>query len=87
MSNADMMRDALTQQGYTVFGGQHAPYIWVHTPEGIDSWTFFDTLLNKANVVCTPGAGFGAAGEGYIRLSAFNNPDKVKEAMARIAKI
>lgn len=87
MSNAAMMRGDLTAQGYKVYGGQHAPYIWVHTPKGIDSWTFFDTLLNKANVVCTPGAGFGAAGEGYIRLSAFNNPDKVKEAMGRIAKI
>ena len=81
------MRGDLTAQGYKVYGGQHAPYIWVHTPKGIDSWTFFDTLLNKANVVCTPGVGFGAAGEGYIRLSAFNNPDKVKEAMGRIAKI
>ncbi|MEN8127738.1 MAG: LL-diaminopimelate aminotransferase [Planctomycetota bacterium] len=87
MSNADMMRDALTQQGYTVYGGEHAPYVWLHTPEGVDSWAFFDLLLNKANVVGTPGAGFGAAGEGYFRLSAFNDPAKVKEAMARIAKL
>lgn len=87
MTNADMMRTALTEQGYHVFGGQNAPYIWLKTPAGVDSWTFFDTLLKKANVVGTPGAGFGAAGEGYFRLSAFNNPDNVKEAMDRISKI
>ncbi len=87
MSNAEMMRQALTGQGYTVYGGEHAPYIWLHTPEGVDSWAFFDLLMNKANVVGTPGAGFGAAGEGYFRLSAFNDPAKVKEAMDRIAKI
>ncbi|MHC5102044.1 MAG: LL-diaminopimelate aminotransferase [Planctomycetota bacterium] len=87
MTNADMMREALTQQGYVVYGGEHAPYIWVHTPKGVDSWAFFDLLINKANVVGTPGAGFGAAGEGYFRLSAFNDPDKVKEAMDRISKI
>jgi LL-diaminopimelate aminotransferase len=87
MSNADMMREALTDQGYTVYGGEHAPYIWLHTPEGMDSWAFFDLLMNKANVIGTPGAGFGAAGEGYFRLSAFNDPEKVKEAMDRISKI
>jgi len=87
MSNADMMRAALTEQGYTVYGGEHAPYIWLHTPKGVGSWEFFDLLLNKANVVGTPGAGFGAAGEGYFRLSAFNDPAKVKEAMDRISKI
>ena len=87
MSNADMMREALTEQGYVVYGGEHAPYIWLHTPKGVDSWAFFDLLMNKANVVGTPGAGFGAAGEGYFRLSAFNDSDKVKEAMDRISKI
>ncbi|MHC5191531.1 MAG: LL-diaminopimelate aminotransferase [Planctomycetota bacterium] len=87
MSNADMMRAALTQQGYTVYGGEHAPYVWLHTPEGVDSWAFFDLLLKQANVVGTPGAGFGAAGEGYFRLSAFNDPAKVREAMERIAAI
>jgi len=87
MSNAAMMRQVLTGQGYTVYGGEHAPYIWLHTPEGVDSWAFFDLLMNKANVIGTPGAGFGAAGEGYFRLSAFNDPAKVKEAMDRIAKI
>lgn len=87
MSNADMMRKALAEQGYTVYGGEHAPYVWLRTPEGVNSWAFFDLLLNKANVVGTPGAGFGAAGEGYFRLSAFNDPAKVKEAMDRISKI
>lgn len=87
MSNADMMRAALTDHGYKVYGGEHAPYIWLHTPEGVSSWEFFDLLLNKAHVVGTPGAGFGAAGEGYFRLSAFNDPANVKEAMERIAKI
>ena len=87
LSNADMMRAALTEQGYKVYGGEHAPYVWLHTPKGVDSWAFFDLLLKKANVVGTPGAGFGAAGEGYFRLSAFNNPDNVKEAMDRIAKL
>ena len=87
MSNADEMRKAMTGYGYRVYGGEHAPYIWLKTPEGVGSWDFFDLLLNKAHVVGTPGAGFGAAGEGYFRLSAFNHPTKVKEAMERIANI
>ena len=87
MSNAEMMVEALTKMGYKVYGGRNAPYVWVKTPNGVGSWEFFDILLNKANVVGTPGAGFGAAGEGYFRLSAFNQPGKVKEAMERIAKL
>lgn len=87
MSNADTMRKSLASFGYQVFGGEHAPYVWLKTPAGVDSWSFFDMLLQKANVVGTPGAGFGAAGEGYFRLSAFNNPERVKEAMDRIAKL
>ena len=87
MNNAIIMRSALTDLGYEVYGGINAPYIWLKTPASIGSWQFFDTLLNKANVVGTPGAGFGASGEGYFRLSAFNNLDAVKEAMSRIAKI
>lgn len=87
MSNADIITDALTTQGYQVYGGQNAPYIWLKTPKGVDSWSFFDRLLKDAHVVSTPGAGFGAAGEGYLRLSAFNHPDNVKEAMNRIAKL
>lgn len=87
MNNAAVMRQSLTKAGIEVYGGENAPYIWLKTPEGMDSWSFFDHLLHKANVVGTPGAGFGAAGEGYFRLSAFNQPDKVREAMERIASL
>ena len=87
MGNAALMRQHLADQGYTVFGGTNAPYLWLQTPNGQDSWAFFDLLLNKAHVVGTPGAGFGAAGEGYFRLSAFNHRQAVEEAMDRIAKL
>lgn len=87
MSNASVIIESLTGFGYKVHGGINAPYVWLKTPEGLGSWEFFDTLLSKANVVGTPGAGFGASGEGYFRLSAFNHPEKVKEAMDRIAKL
>jgi len=87
MSNASVIRKSLTELGYTVYGGVNAPYVWLKTPVGVGSWEFFDVLLQKANVVGTPGAGFGAAGEGYFRLSAFNDPSVVKEAMERIAKL
>ena len=87
MSNAKTIRESLTKLGYAVYGGVHAPYVWLKTPNGVGSWEFFDTLLTKANVVGTPGAGFGAAGEGYFRLSAFNHPDRVAEAMARFAAL
>jgi LL-diaminopimelate aminotransferase len=84
MENAAIIRRELSEAGLTVYGGEHAPYVWIKTPEGMDSWGFFDHLLNKANVVGTPGSGFGAAGEGYFRLSAFNSRANVEEAMARI---
>jgi LL-diaminopimelate aminotransferase len=87
MDNAKQIRQALTKLGYQVFGGVNAPYIWVKTPGGMGSWEFFDRLLDKANVVGTPGAGFGAAGEGYFRLTAFATPQNVKEAMERFAKL
>ncbi len=87
MSNAAMIRQALTKLGYEVCGGVNAPYVWLKTPDGVGSWEFFDILLSKANVVGTPGAGFGAAGEGYFRLSAFNKPENVKEALDRFAKL
>ena len=87
MANAATIRSSLAKLGYEVYGGVNAPYVWMKVPEGMTSWEFFDTLLEKANVVGTPGAGFGAAGEGYFRLSAFNNPDNVAEAMGRIAKL
>jgi LL-diaminopimelate aminotransferase len=87
MNNAKMIRESLGKLGYKVFGGINAPYIWVKTPEGLGSWEFFDLLLNKANVVTTPGVGFGPAGQGYVRLTAFGEPANVKEALDRIARI
>ena len=84
MENAAIIRRELSAAGLQVHGGEHAPYVWLKTPEGVDSWGFFDHLLNQAHVVGTPGSGFGAAGEGYFRLSAFNSRANVEEAMRRI---
>lgn len=82
MDNAAMIRTAMSELGYRCVGGDNSPYIWI---EGnMDSWKFFDLLLEKSGVVCTPGAGFGKCGEGYIRLSAFNSYENVKLAMQRI---
>jgi LL-diaminopimelate aminotransferase len=86
MENAAIIRRELSAAGLQVYGGEQAPYVWLKTPEGVDSWGFFDQLLNEAHVVGTPGSGFGAAGEGYFRLSAFNSRANVEEAMARIAQ-
>jgi len=87
MANAKLIRETLSRLGYTVYGGLNAPYIWLKTPNGVSSWEFFDTLLSKAHVVGTPGAGFGSAGEGYFRLTAFATPDNVKEALERFQKV
>lgn len=87
MNNAALIRESLTKLGYEVYGGVNAPYIWMKTPDRISSWGFFDRLLEKANVVGTPGVGFGAAGEGYFRLTAFGQPTNVKEALERIKAI
>lgn len=87
MDNAQIIRSQLSSIGLQVYGGQNAPYAWIKTPEGMDSWAFFDYLLQKANVVGTPGSGFGSSGEGYFRLSAFNSRNKVNEAMRRITSI
>jgi LL-diaminopimelate aminotransferase len=84
MENAAIIRRELASAGLEVFGGEQAPYVWVKTPAGVDSWGFFDKLLQQAHVVGTPGSGFGAAGEGYFRLSAFNSRANVDEAMGRI---
>jgi LL-diaminopimelate aminotransferase len=84
MQNAAIIRRELTAAGIQVYGGEQAPYVWLKTPENMDSWGFFDRLLGKAHVVGTPGSGFGAAGEGYFRLSAFNSRENVQEAMGRI---
>ena len=84
MENASRLREGLGAAGFTVFGGVHAPYIWMRVPPGSTSWNFFDDLLARAHVVGTPGAGFGPAGEGYLRLSAFNSRANVDEAVERI---
>jgi LL-diaminopimelate aminotransferase len=87
MQNAATIRQSLTKLGYEVYGGVNAPYVWIRTKNGTGSWEFFDVLLRKIHVVATPGAGFGSAGEGFMRLSAFNRPEKVKEAMERFASL
>ena len=84
MENAKIILNRLTAIGISVYGGTNAPYVWVKTPQGLSSWDFFDKLLNVCNVVGTPGSGFGAAGEGYFRISAFNSRENVNEAMDRI---
>jgi LL-diaminopimelate aminotransferase len=83
LGNAKLIREAMTKLGFTCMGGDNAPYIWVNT--GRDSWEFFDLLLNQAQVVCTPGAGFGRCGEGHVRISAFNSRQNVQTALSRIA--
>ena len=82
--NARIIRQGLEQAGYEVYGGVNSPYIWCKTPAGLDSWGFFDKLLAEANIITTPGAGFGPAGEGYIRLTAFGSREATIEAMQRI---
>lgn len=84
MTNARIMRDALTEVGLKVYGGVDAPYIWLKTPEGVSSWQFFEQLLHEINVVSTPGVGFGPAGEGFIRLTAFGKREDCEEAMRRL---
>ncbi len=86
LENAKIIREQLTAAGLAVYGGVNAPYVWVKTPNGLSSWEFFDKLLHAANVVGTPGSGFGAAGEGYFRISAFNSRENVEEAMQRITQ-
>lgn len=87
MENARILREGLARAGFEVYGGQHAPYIWLETPAGTTSWQFFDDLLDRAHLVGTPGSGFGPQGEGYFRLSAFNSRANVDEAVARIARV
>ncbi len=87
MNNAKIIRDGLQSAGYTVSGGVNAPYIWLQTPSGMTSWEFFDYLLDKANVVGTPGSGFGPSGEGYFRLTAFGTYESTLEAIERIKKL
>jgi LL-diaminopimelate aminotransferase len=85
LENAQVIRKSFEELGYKCTGGDNSPYIWIKT--GQESWKFFDLLLKKANVVCTPGSGFGRCGKGYIRISAFNSQEKVKKAVERIKKV
>ena len=84
MENASILRDGLEKLGINVYGGVNAPYVWLQTPNNLPSWDFFDQLLTKTELVGTPGSGFGAAGEGYFRLSAFNSRANVEEAVKRL---
>jgi LL-diaminopimelate aminotransferase len=86
LENARIIREKLTAAGIAVYGGVNAPYVWLKTPKGLSSWDFFDKLLQSCYVVGTPGSGFGAAGEGYFRISAFNSRENVNEAMKRVTE-
>jgi LL-diaminopimelate aminotransferase len=85
MENARVMRETLAEMGFKVYGGKDAPYLWVSTPSGMSSWDFFDWMLHSAHVVCTPGAGFGPSGEGYVRLTAFGIHENTEKALRRMA--
>ncbi len=87
LQNARTIREGLSQAGLAVYGGVNSPYVWFKTPDGASSWDFFDRLLHEANVVTTPGAGFGPSGEGYIRVTAFGTAEATKEAVERIGRI
>lgn len=87
MTNAKIIREGLQRAGFTVYGGVNAPYIWLKTPGNLSSWDFFDKLLNEAQVVGTPGAGFGPSGEGYFRLTAFGSRSNTEKAMERIKNL
>ena len=84
--NVSIIREGLIKAGYTVFGGKNAPYVWAKAPQGMGSWDYFDYLLKEKNIVTTPGAGFGASGEGYVRFSAFGSRENTIEAMKRLEK-
>ena len=86
MQNAHIMLETLQRIGFEVYGGKNAPYIWMKTPNGCGSWQFFEQLLYGANVVCTPGVGFGPSGEGYVRFTAFGSHETTEKALRRIEK-
>lgn len=87
MENAKLIRESLASYGYEIYGGVNAPYIWLKTPDNMSSWDFFDKMLLKANVVGTPGSGFGPSGEGYFRLTAFGTHEATKTALERIKNL
>ena len=87
MGNAAVLRTGAKKAGLKVFGGVNAPYIWVRTPKGVTSWEAFDKILNGANVVITPGSGFGSKGEGYFRISSFNSRANAEEVARRLKEL
>ena len=87
MQNARLMKESLIDMGYCVAGGENAPYLWVKTPDNVSSWQFFDHMLNEAQVVVTPGLGFGASGDGYVRLTAFGRQEDCFKAMHRMKHV
>ena len=86
-TNAAILRNGAKKAGLKVFGGENAPYIWVRTPKGVTSWQAFDKILNDANVVITPGSGFGSKGEGFFRISAFNSRANAEEVARRLQEL
>jgi LL-diaminopimelate aminotransferase len=87
LENANIIRQSLSKLGFKVFGGVNAPYVWATTGKSINSWELFDKILSEANVVVTPGSGFGPSGEGYIRLSAFGSRESTLEAIERLKRL
>ena len=87
MKNAETIKQGLQEAGFTVYGGVNSPYIWLKTPEKMTSWEFFDYLLEQANVVGTPGSGFGPSGEGYFRLTGFGSYENTKAAIERVKRL
>ena len=85
--NAKIIKQGLEEAGYTVYGGVNSPYVWLKLPDGMKSWDFFDKLLTEANVVGTPGVGFGPSGEGYFRLTGFGTKENTQEAIRRIKEM
>ena len=84
LENARIIKEGLERKGLQCFGGIDSPYVWVSCPDGLSSWSFFDLLLDKASVVVTPGSGFGPAGEGYVRVSAYGHRENVESAVRSI---
>ena len=84
--NAQVILEGAKEAGLPACGGVNSPYVWLTVPEGMTSWDFFDFLLNEAEIICTPGSGFGPCGEGYVRLTSFNTPELTKEAVERMKK-
>lgn len=87
LRNAKLLREGLAAAGLKTYGGVNAPYVWVKTPDGISSWEFFDLMLHRCGVACTPGVGFGPSGEGYVRLTAFNTLENTEKAIARLSTL